>query len=159
MPSIIRLPHHPQEHDFSCLAACVRMVLAYHHIELTEADLRRLLKTRPGIGTHPVHLRNLESLGVASTWPYPSTLDELKRSVEGGQPVIAFVWTGALRDVKDTEGIDYLHTVVVVGFSETAVLVHDPRLANGPTEISLRVFENAWKYADHLIAVIAPRTS
>ena len=26
MPSTIQLPHHPQERDFSCLAACARMV-------------------------------------------------------------------------------------------------------------------------------------
>ena len=157
MPSIIRLPHHPQEHDFSCLAACARMVLAFYRIETSETELRRLLKTRPGIGTHPIHFRNLESLCVIATWPYPGTRDAIKRLVEDSQPVIAFVWTGALRDVEETNAIDYLHTVVVVGFSATSILVHDPRLDVGPIEIPLLVFENAWKFADHLIAVISPR--
>ncbi len=133
------------------------MILAFYRIDVSEAALRHLLKTRPGIGTHPIHFRNLESLGVTATWPYPSSLDEIKQAVDSRKPVIAFVWTGALRDVRDTEGIDYLHSMVVVGFSEPGVFVHDPRLASGPTEISLSVFENAWKYADHLIAAITPR--
>ncbi|MBI3913049.1 MAG: C39 family peptidase [Chloroflexi bacterium] len=156
MPSIIRLPHLPQEHDFSCVAACARMVLAFYGKPISEAELRRILKTRPGIGTHPIHLRNLESLGVAATWPYPSTSAELQQLVDAGHPIIAFVWTGSLRDYTETEGIDYLHTVVVVGFSDPSVLVHDPRLTTGPIEIPRTVFADAWKYADHLIAVISP---
>jgi ABC-type bacteriocin/lantibiotic exporter with double-glycine peptidase domain len=133
------------------------MILALYHRDTSEAELRRLLKTRPGVGTHPLHFRNLETLGVVAAWPYPGTLDEVKRLVENGKPVIAFVWTGALREVKDTEGIDYLHALVVVGFAETTVFIHDPRLTHGPTEIPLSVFENAWKYADHLLAIISPR--
>lgn len=107
MPSIIHLQHHSQERDYSCVAACARMVLGLYAIQTTEDELRRLLKTRPGVGTHPIHLHNLESLGVGSTWPYPGTLDELKQIIDDGTPVIAFVWTGALQNIFDSEGIDY----------------------------------------------------
>lgn len=48
----MRVPHLEQELDYSCLAACVRMVLAFYGCERTEAELRALLKTRPG-GTSP----------------------------------------------------------------------------------------------------------
>ncbi len=130
------------------------MVLAYYRIDIAEPELRRLLKTRPSVGTHPIHLRNLQALGVSSSLPYPSTLTDLKALVDSGTPVIAFVWTAPLRDVSDTEGIDYLHAVIVVGFTAKDVLVHDPRLSDGPTQIPLKTFQDAWKYADHLIAVI-----
>lgn len=158
MPSMIHLPHYLQERDYSCVAACARMVLGLYGIERTETELRQLLKTRPGIGTHPIHLRNLESLGVDATWPYPGTLDELRQIIERGIPVIAFVWTGALQSIVDSEGADYLHTIVIVGFSESGILIHDPRLDTGPVEISVSVFGNAWKYADHLIAVVTRPT-
>jgi len=51
----MNVPHFEQELDYSCLAACTRMVLAFFSAERTEAELRALLKTRPG-GTSPVNL-------------------------------------------------------------------------------------------------------
>lgn len=47
MPSTIHLPHYQQEFDYSCVAACARMILAQFGKNLSEAELRKLLKTRP----------------------------------------------------------------------------------------------------------------
>ena len=44
MPSgWLNVPHFRQEHEYSCVAACARMVLAHHGDVRTEADLRTLL--------------------------------------------------------------------------------------------------------------------
>lgn len=133
------------------------MILARLGQDLAEAELRALLKTRPSTGTHPINFRNLETLGVEVVWPYPATLADVRRLVEAGIPVVVFLWTAALKYWPPAGGIDYLHTAVVAGFTETGLLLHDPKLATGPTEISIAEFLEAWKLADHLIAYIQPR--
>jgi hypothetical protein len=48
MPSSwLTVPHFQQELEYSCVAACVRMVLAHYGESRTEAELRRLLDTQP----------------------------------------------------------------------------------------------------------------
>ena len=67
-PSIIHLRHHRQEQGTSCLAACVVMVLAHWQVAVSEGEIRRLLKTKPYAGTHPVSLLRLRELGFEA-WP------------------------------------------------------------------------------------------
>lgn len=43
----LNVPHCKQEFHHSCLAACIRMVLAHHGRDLPEADLRQFLDTKP----------------------------------------------------------------------------------------------------------------
>ncbi len=62
-PPMIRLQHHQQEHSASCLAACVVMALAYWQVELSEAEVRRIIRTKPYSGTHPVNLIHLSRSG------------------------------------------------------------------------------------------------
>src|SRR5260370_35591497 len=45
--SWLNVPHFQQEFDYSCVAACVRMVLAHHGDLRAEAELRSLLDTQP----------------------------------------------------------------------------------------------------------------
>ena len=48
MPSNwLNVPHFQQELEYSCVAACVRMVLAHYGDNRTEAELRSLLDTLP----------------------------------------------------------------------------------------------------------------
>ena len=44
----IPVPHRQQELDYSCVPACVRMLLAFHGKECSEQELRILFKTRIG---------------------------------------------------------------------------------------------------------------
>ena len=79
------VPHFEQELDYSCLAACTRMVLAFFGAGHTEAELRALLKTRCG-GTSPVNLMlRLPALGFTAdvqTGSQPC----LRQQVEKGIP-------------------------------------------------------------------------
>jgi len=149
----VHLPHRQQEHSYSCLAACARMLLAAHDIEKSEAELRRLLKTRASVGTHPVNLLWLEQFGLAVSWPCAASLDDLYTQIESNKPCIAFVWSSDLLYWEEVDEIGYLHAVIVVGFSETGVLVHDPALPDGPTEVPILDFLRAWKRSGHLVAV------
>jgi len=88
----MNVPHFEQELDYSCLAACARMVLAFLGAEYTEAELRALLKTRPG-GTSPVNLMlRLPALGFTADVQTGSQ-PELRQYVEAGHPCIVHVWT------------------------------------------------------------------
>lgn len=162
--SIVRLPHHQQEHSASCLpalskaegTACVVMVLSRWQVEVAETEVRRIIKTKPYSGTHPVNLLRLGELGLHA-WPFEGTVDNLRQRVSSGTPVIVFLWTGALQHWIEREGVDYLHAVVVVGWAETAVWAHDPILPEGPIEIAWAEFKDAWQYSRHMMAVVEPR--
>ncbi|MBN1877734.1 MAG: C39 family peptidase [Anaerolineae bacterium] len=153
---IIRLTHHPQEHSASCLAACVVMILSSWQVKVTEAEVRRIIKTKPYSGAHPVNLLRLSAIDFLG-WPFESTVDELRQRLDRGMPLIAFLWTGSLAYWAEQGGVDYLHAVVVVGWTETSVWVHDPALPEGPTEISWAEFKDAWQYSRHMLAAIEPR--
>jgi len=153
---MIRLQHHQQAHSASCLAACVVMALAYWRLELSEVEVRRIIRTKPYAGTHPVNLINLGELGF-DAWPYEGTEYELRQRVVNGEPVIAFLWTGALSYWADRQGVDYLHTVVVSGWDANVVVVHDPSLPDGPTEIAWAEFKDAWGYSRQMMAVVTPK--
>jgi ABC-type bacteriocin/lantibiotic exporter with double-glycine peptidase domain len=48
MPSSwLNVPHFQQEFEYSCVTACVRMVLGHYGDVRTEAELRQLLETQP----------------------------------------------------------------------------------------------------------------
>src|SRR5262245_50637719 len=114
----LNVPHYKQEFPYSCVAACVRMVLEHHGLTQSEADLRQLLDTRPK-GTRVRNLLRLTGLGVDIQLG-PANLSQLEDSLALRQPPIAFVDTGPL-DYWET---DCAH--VVVGIDDTAVWLNDP---------------------------------
>jgi ABC-type bacteriocin/lantibiotic exporter with double-glycine peptidase domain len=152
---MIHLRHHQQEHSASCLAACVVMVLAHWQVELIESEVRRIIRTKPHSGTHPMNLISLGDLGFKA-WPYEGTEYELRQRIASDEPVIVFLWTGVLQHWANQEGVDYLHTVIVVGWNDDVVFVHDPALPNAPIEITWSEFKDAWQYSRQMMAVIVP---
>ena len=147
----MNVPHFEQELDYSCLAACTRMVLAFFSAERTEAELRALFKTRPG-GTSPVNLvLRLPALGFTADVQTGSQ-SYLRQQVEAGYPCIVHVWTSPLPH-WDAEAI---HALAVTEIGEEHVYVHDPALPTGPTGIPLSAFLRAWAAVDYLMIVIRP---
>jgi len=149
------LRHHQQENSASCLAACVVMAFSRWGKEISEAEVRRVLKTKPYSGTHAVNLLRLAELGMEA-WPQEGTMAGLIESVASGIPVIVFLWTGVLRQWQERGGVDYLHTIVVVGLADDSFWVHDPVLPDGPTRLGWDEFIQAWGYARYLMAVVQP---
>jgi len=145
----IPVPHRPQELDYSCRPACVRMVLAFYGADYAEKDLRILFKTRMA-GTSVVNVMlRLPELGFTATVTR-ATFYELMRAVREGQPCIAQVFTGHLHYWD----VGWMHDVVVVGFDEDAVLVNDPAFPDAPKEVPREEFLTAWAAADQLMIEI-----
>jgi len=148
----MNVPHFEQELDYSCLAACTRMVLAFFGAEHAEAELRAVLKTRHG-GTSPVNLMlRLPALGFTADVQTGSQ-SSLRQQVEAGYPCIVHVWTSPLPH-WDAEAI---HALVVVEISKESVHVHDPALPVGPTVIPLSAFLRAWAAVDYLMIAVLPK--
>jgi predicted double-glycine peptidase len=147
----IPVPHYQQERDYSCVPACVRMVLAFYGQDHAESDLRILLRTRvAGTSTANVMLK-LPGLGfdVAVT---SATFYELEQNVRAGDPCIVQVWTEHLSH-WDTI---WMHNVVVIGFDDDLVLVNDPAFPDAPQAIPRDEFIVAWSEADRILIRITP---
>jgi hypothetical protein len=90
MPSSwLSVPHFRQELESSCVAACVRMVLAHYGDLRTEADLRLLLDTRP-TGTRAGNVMRLSGPD-CEVYVRPSNLLELEQLLAANQAPILFL--------------------------------------------------------------------
>jgi len=147
MPKIfIPVPHLQQELDYSCVPACVRMVLAFHGTQVSESQLRALFKTRPGGTSIANVLLQLPELGHTAS-VYSASLFELEQLVEAQVPCIVQVWTEYISYWRET----WMHDLVVVGSEDDKLLVNDPAFSDAPKTVAKDEFERAWAAADRLL--------
>jgi hypothetical protein len=89
MPSSsLNVPHFQQELDYSCVAACARMVLAHYGDVRSEAELRSLLDTQP-TGTRAGNVMRLSGPDF-EVYLRASNVAELQAVLADNQPVIVF---------------------------------------------------------------------
>jgi ABC-type bacteriocin/lantibiotic exporter with double-glycine peptidase domain len=82
-----------QETPYSCVPACVRMVLTRFGRELSEAELRALCDCTP-FGTEALNAVDaVRQLGFVGTGKYTLSTDELAAQVRRGLSPIVFVST------------------------------------------------------------------
>lgn len=147
----IPVPHYQQERDYSCVPACVRMVLAFYGQDHAESDLRTLLKTRSA-GTSAANVMlMLPTLGFDVAVAF-ATFYELEQIIRAGTPCVVQVWTEHL-SYWDTS---WMHDVVVVGFDNDLMLVNDPAFPDAPQAVLRDEFMAAWSAADRLLIRITP---
>ena len=153
MPAdLLNVPHYKQEFNYSCIAACARMVLAHYGQTVDESELRQLLDTQP-TGTRARNLESLASLGFKLLLE-PSSLAHLIEALEAGLAPIVFLDTGHL----DYWDVDCAHVTVLVGLDEEAVYLNDPFFESAPQRTSLSGFLSAWALNSHLAAIVRPQS-
>ncbi len=134
------LPVFAQEHTWTCLPACIRMVLAYHGKSYSESDIATACRTVPLRGTQPENaLEGLEKLGYRALWFEDTDLQRLVDLVDHRWPVIVF-----LRSSDLPHGKHGFHAVVVVGFQNNDVQMADPVLG-ALSELPISRFLKAWQ--------------
>jgi ABC-type bacteriocin/lantibiotic exporter with double-glycine peptidase domain len=148
----LSVPHFPQEFDYSCVSACVRMVLAYHGCQQTEEELRHLLGTTPA-GTRAGNVVAVSALDFDVSLR-AANLSQLRAALAANTPPLVFLQTGALAYWN----MDIFHTAVVVGITESTVYLNDPFFTAAPQSTSLSTFEQAWAATGQLTAFIRPRS-
>src|SRR5438874_362541 len=136
MPSSwLNVPHFRQELEYSCVATCVRMVLAHFGDVRTEAELRSLLDTQP-TGTRAGNVMRLSSPAF-EVHVRPSNLVELQRTLADNQPAIVFLKTGTV----EYWTMDIFHTAVLIGLDAMTAALNDPYFSAAPQTTSLQSFE------------------
>jgi len=153
MTDLISLPHYLQSAAGSCLAACVRMVLAHWGSAASEEEVAELL----GInlwGVRASAIRRLSRWGWDVDYGRGARVD-LAQWLQREIPVIAFVRTDFLEYWETDVG----HAIVVVGMNDEQVHLHDPVMEKGPVSISAISFDAAWTEMDYGYAVIIPESN
>lgn len=155
MPTVLlKKKHFKQELKASCVAAAARMLLEYHGISnLPEAELRRILKTKPDKGTNFFNLLFLQD---EKQWNLDieisrSTSTELFTTISITQiPVIVFVDTEPFPHWDEST----YHVVLVVGYNEEFVIINDPFFDEREIKIPINQFLQAWGVNKNYMAVI-----
>ena len=149
--SWLNVPHFQQEFEYSCVAACVRMVLAHYGDLRTEAELRSLLDTQP-TGTRAGNIMRISGPAF-EVYLRPSNMAELQKVLAENQPPIVFMQTGSL----EYWNMDIFHAAVLVGLDDVNAVLNDPYFATAPQTTSLQSFEKAWSQTGQFAAFIRPR--
>lgn len=146
MPSSV-IGHWRQPREGDCLPACAAMVLTHLGETVNYPKLRQRLGTTE-IGTPFSHLDRLRSWRL-QVMRGQGDSQTLQRYVNGGTPVIVAVATEFLpywltREDIDEEARLVEHAVVVVGWEEDWILVHDPDVATARQRVNTDWFLAAW---------------
>jgi len=155
---LLKKKHYKQELSASCVAAAARTLLDYHGVtDVSEVELRRILKTKPG-GTN---LMNLLFLKDEKRWKldveiHKSTLNDLMVSVHHKRIlVIVFVDTGPFPHWSES----VYHVVLVVGYDEDAVIVNDPFFDSAEIRIPKEKFLQAWDLRRNYMVIIKKKAA
>lgn len=137
------VPLLPQEHPWTCLPACIRMILAYRGKTIGEAEIAAACGTVPLRGTQPERaVEGVQELGYQALWFENADLHRLQDLIEHDWPVIVFL---RARDLPG--GGSGLHGVVVIGIEDEGATVLDPQSSSRYT-VARKPFLSAWQALD-----------
>ncbi|MBI5054898.1 MAG: C39 family peptidase [Chloroflexi bacterium] len=146
MPSV---PHKTQLEDGWCVPACAQMVLAYWGIEQTQESLAKKLQTITGVGTPASRLRSLASNTLEVVYK-EGEIDDLRSALSQNIPPIALVHTRELPYWNQPTA----HAVIVIGIENDLVILNDPAMPEGGTQVALGDFHLAWDTMANLYALL-----
>jgi ABC-type bacteriocin/lantibiotic exporter with double-glycine peptidase domain len=140
-------PFYPQETDFSCAVACLRMVLGHLGVSKTEAELRELCDCTI-FGTTALELVfAARKLGFTASSKHTLTLSDLiELTAHGYLPIVIVV------SVPRVSAPD-VHSFLVVSATRERVEVFDPQ--QGPRSLDIDEFLESWSTMNNLAIVIA----
>jgi predicted double-glycine peptidase len=140
-----------QTYDFDCGAAALQVVMEYYGVEMRGDKIRRELKTDEN-GTSYVDMAALaKKHGFQVLTTDGATLEQLKRFIDDGYPVIVLVQAWAERYMTLAEWRKNYkdgHYVVVIGYQENIIVFEDPSSIRR-TWLAEREFLARWHDYDH----------
>lgn len=132
------LPIYKQTRPYTCLPACIKIVLSFFSIEVAEDEVALACKTT-GAGTLPRNaVAGIRTMGHQALAFEDGTLEFLLESLSRQQPVIVFLRVSDL-----PYGVAGVHAVVVCGLEEDEVIYVDPELAR-EVALEAKTFLTAW---------------
>lgn len=139
---VLPLNYRKQENPTTCIPACVRMVLEYHGLILSEEALIDDMGFRldpPGL--EEAVRKVCKAYRAIGKLEY-GTRHDLARVFKSGVPLIASVNVEGLDWGADYPG--FKHCVVVVGFEGDDVVFFDPWTGKHPSRLPLNEFCRHW---------------
>ena len=124
------------------------MALDYLGHRVDYPRLLKLLKIKP-YGAPASNIRLLAALGLNVVYS-KTDLGGLEAMLEAGHPVIVFVRTGDLPYWTYSTA----HALLVVGFDEDRLYVHDPHSSDAPIAVPRHDFELAWLEREYYYALV-----
>lgn len=126
-------PHFFQTYPFSCVPACIKMVLASLDFEISEPELRNLCECDE---TGTALSRAVKAVNECGFDAYQAELifEELEDLISERLTPIVYL--------RVSETADYSHAVVVYQISKKKIFVLDPAI--GEREIDKDLFEEYW---------------
>lgn len=142
----LKPPFHKQETRFSCVPACLRMVLLAFGVDVPESRLRAGCDTTI-LGTDALKAVDaLRRLGFHGSSKHTLTVGELKELVNAGHFPIVFV------SLMPIDACDDFHALVVIEFRKEHVRVLDPLV--GERLLAADAFAAAWEMRHNLAILV-----
>ena len=153
MQELIEKTHYPQESEYGCIPASIRMVFSAFEVALgerySELDLIHLLGTSQR-GSLWENLTRISQLGF-QVEVVSSNLSELFAYLQAKKkPVIVVVYAQYIPYLNS----DSLHAVVVVGLDSQNIYFNDPLRKECPMILSNDEFQRAWSVWGNLLIKI-----
>lgn len=118
-----------QTFDFDCGAKALQIVMEYYGVEMREDEMLKELKTDK-TGTNYANMIALaEKKGFRVFASGGVSLEELKRFINQGYPVIVIVqaWADRYMTLEDWKlSFEYGHYAVVIGYQDYIIVFEDP---------------------------------
>lgn len=141
-------PFYKQELDYSCVPACLRMVLAAWKIFKTEQELRELCDCMALEGTAALKVVDAaRALGFAATRKQNLAFEELEGELAKGLYPIVYV-----EALLSPSGPPQKHAIVIVEIRENEVQVLDP--VRGEFAFLTEAFLREWNAMRRLAILI-----
>lgn len=117
----LEVPYFKQEKSTTCGPACIRMVLDYNGIRLSEKELEEIFETSWLGNTCEELASGVEKLGFLSEVVENFTLESLKETLNREMPVIALLDPAVLYGGLQGFG----HFVIIIGLEQNVIYYHD----------------------------------
>jgi ABC-type bacteriocin/lantibiotic exporter with double-glycine peptidase domain len=135
----IKIKSFHQETDYTCVPACIRIIMNYFGNEKPEHEIATAcLTTKAGTRLRDA-VKAIRSFGYEVSQIQDGSLDELFQSILGKEPVIVFLGAEHL-----SYGNFGSHAVVVIGFEGKNAIVIEPAFGK-EMRIDMLEFINAWQ--------------
>lgn len=144
MPS--ELPFYKQEEPYSCVPACLRMVLAAKGYTVSESILRERCDCT-FLGTDALNAVDaLRAMGFSNSSKCTMRITELVMELNAGLYPIIFV------NLLPIDGVNEPHAMVVTALDEDKVNLCDP--LKGKRLLPRSTFDTAWAMMKNLVILV-----
>lgn len=134
----LEVPFYTQQQPYSCLPACIKVVLQFHGIDVPEETIQQVCSTsRAGTLPHNA-LIGLRHLGYKAILIEGESLNSLFGHLEQNRPLIVFLDAAELPYARAGA-----HAVVVCGYEQSGVIYMDPALGR-EIKLDFTTFLRAW---------------